>query len=418
MSTISPIRATLAILAIAAAFFVQPAAAAQFSVSRGINMDQWVTWPETGSWNTEAVLGNFPEWKKHVTQADLAGLRAAGLDFVRMPVDPAVFLIDMDQRRETRLLGEVGEAVGRIRAAGLKVIVDLHTIPRDDGDPAAGIGRILADPALFSAYRRLLADMAAYLDRFEPDAVALQIVNEPTLACGRGDTQWPRRLADLHAAARAANTKITIVLHGACWGSAEGLAALDPSVLHDDNVIWSFHSYEPFILTHQSAGWATDEVRFLSGLPYPFSGLNRRDRMRLVEENRRSIDRHLSGARRREATAFLADNSEKLASGFRLRRQMRAPFRTAARWADRNNIPHDRILLGEFGMIRQEYGKEPATKPEWRAAWYRDMIALAEESGFAWAMWSWGGAFGVIDAFDGEKAEPAVMDMVRALPQR
>jgi len=418
MSTISAIRATLALLALAVLLVAQPAAAARFSVSRGLNMDQWITWPGPDSWDTADVLDNFPEWKKSVTAKDLAALKAAGLDFVRMPVDPAVFLVDPDPARREHLLAQVAGAVDRIRAAGLKVIVDLHTIPRDDAAPAAGIGRILDDPALFAAYRRLVAEIAGDLHRFEADTVALEIVNEPTLPCGRRDAQWPRQLADLHAAARAANTEITLVLQGACWGSAEGLAALDPKVMRDDNVIWSFHAYEPFILTHQSAEWATDEVRFLSGLPYPFSRLKRRERVRAVEENRNRIDSRLRGRQRRKATAFLVDSSERLASGFRLRREMRQPFRTVARWAGRNGIPHDRILLGEFGMIRQEYGKEPATRPEWRAAYYRDMIALAEEHGFAWAMWSWGGAFGVIDAYDGKKAESDVMDMIRALPRR
>lgn len=418
MSTISPIRATLAILVLATALLVHQAAAAQFSVSRGINMDQWVTWPGPERWNTGAVLGNFPEWKAHVGDADLAGLRAAGLDFVRLPVDPAVFLVDMDKPRETRLLSEVGEAVDRIRAAGLKVIVDLHTISRPKNGVAPGIGAILGDPEHFSAYRRLVNNMAAYLSRYDPRSVALELINEPVLGCGRADTQWQRQLVDLHAAARVANPKITLIAPGACWGSADGLAALDPSMLEDANMMWSFHSYEPFILTHQSAGWTDADVEHLSGLPYPFSALGRRDRARAVEENRRRIDTELRGRERREATAFLVDNSERLASGYRQRRQMLDPFRTAARWADRNRIPRDRILLGEFGMIRQEYGKEPATRPEWRAAWYRDMIALAEEHGFAWAMWSFGGAFGIVDAFDGERAEPAVMDMVRALPKR
>jgi len=418
MSTISPIRATLAVLALLAALAAAPAAAAQFSVSRGINMDQWVTWPEPGRWNTDEVLGNFPEWKRYVSDADLAKLREAGLDFVRMPVDPAVFLVGMDETRKARLLDQVGDAVERLRSAGLKVIVDLHTIPRDRNSAAPGINRILDEPELFAAYRRLVGDMARHLDRFDAQAVALELVNEPTLPCTRRDTQWPRQLVDLHAAARAANMEITLVLHGACWGSADGLAALDPKVMRDDNVIWSFHAYEPFMLTHQSAGWAGGNVEHLSGLPYPFSGLKRRDRVRAVEENRDRIDRRLGGSQRREATAFLIDNSERLASGFRLRREMQNPFRTVARWANRNGIPHDRILLGEFGMIRQEYGKQPATRPQWRAAYYRDMIDLAEERGFAWAMWSWGGAFGIVDAFDGKKAEPAVMDMVRALPKR
>jgi hypothetical protein len=43
------------------------------------------------------------------------------------------------------------------------------------------------------------------------------------------------------------------------------------------------------------------------------------------------------------------------------------------------------------------------------------MIARAEAHGFSWSLWGYGGAFGVVDAFEGRKAEPDVLDMVRKL---
>ena len=67
-------------------------------------------------------------------------------------------------------------------------------------------------------------------------------------------------------------------------------------------------------------------------------------------------------------------------------------------------------------MIRQEYGNDFVMPPEWRAAYYGDVIGHAEKHGFAWSMWSYGGAFGVIESFEGKPAEPDVMDVVRALP--
>jgi endoglucanase len=43
------------------------------------------------------------------------------------------------------------------------------------------------------------------------------------------------------------------------------------------------------------------------------------------------------------------------------------------------------------------------------------MIDHAEKHGFGWSMWSYGGAFGVVEAFEGKKAEPDVLEMVRGL---
>ena len=94
---------------------------------------------------------------------------------------------------------------------------------------------------------------------------------------------------------------------------------------------------------------------------------------------------------------------------------MDSPFAAVAAWAKRNGVRPENVLLGEFGMIRKEYGSSAVTPARYRAAYVRDMVARAESHGFSWSIWSYGGAFGIVDGFDGEKAEPDVMDVVRGL---
>ena len=45
-----------------------------------------------------------------------------------------------------------------------------------------------------------------------------------------------------------------------------------------------------------------------------------------------------------------------------------------------------------------------------RLAYVRDMIHLAEKRGFAWSIWGYGGAFGVVEEFGGRPAEPDILD--------
>jgi endoglucanase len=47
------------------------------------------------------------------------------------------------------------------------------------------------------------------------------------------------------------------------------------------------------------------------------------------------------------------------------------PFTTVGQWAQSNGIPPNDILLGEFGMIRQEYGNDFVMPAASRAAYVR-----------------------------------------------
>ena len=80
--------AALALLTAAAL----PANSAAFSMKRGINLDIWTTWPPEDRWNEPDAILPFPEWRKSLDETGLAALKAAGFDFVRMPVDPSPFL--------------------------------------------------------------------------------------------------------------------------------------------------------------------------------------------------------------------------------------------------------------------------------------------------------------------------------------
>ncbi|TGV82236.1 glycosyl hydrolase, partial [Mesorhizobium sp. M2D.F.Ca.ET.145.01.1.1] len=60
---------------------------------------------------------------------------------------------------------------------------------------------------------------------------------------------------------------------GACYSAASSLGKIDPRTIPDDNIIWTFHSYDPFLLTHQGATWAGDFIPYVTGLPYPLTAV-------------------------------------------------------------------------------------------------------------------------------------------------
>ncbi|OHV67750.1 glycosyl hydrolase [Mesorhizobium sp. LCM 4577] len=392
-----------------------PAGAATFSMKRGLNLDQWVTWPAEDKWGERQAILPYPEWRKFLKADDLEALKDAGFDFLRMPVDPAPFLSDRTAALRGDLFASVLDSARMINRAGLKVVVDLHLIPAG-GNRKIGMSEVMDNPATFDAYVDVVRAMAKTLAREDPRLVALELMNEPIVDCDEDATSlWPDRQKQLFAAARASATRLTLVLTGGCYSNAASLAKVDPKAIADDNIIWAFHSYDPFLLTHQGATWAGDFIQYVTGLPYPLTAVPKAQLDMTLDTIRDRIRAEAPWARQSGMLAYLDEQVAAMDSPEKLAAVMDAPFRTVDAWAKANGVKPQDITLGEFGMIRKEYGNGFVMPAAYRAAYVRDMIARAEAHGFSWSVWSYGGAFGIVDAFDGEKAEPEVMDMIRSL---
>jgi endoglucanase len=405
----------LIFLLMAVLFTISPAGAATFQAKRGISLDIWQTWPDESKWGDEKVMLPFPEWRRTVGEKELAFLKAAGFDFVRMPVDPSPFLSEKSAALHDKLFEEVAASVDLITKSGLKVIVDLHALPAG-GNRTIGTKEILQDAALFKAHAALVKRVAAMLMDHIPESVALELFNEPTIDCDEdGTNDWPAKLKVLHDAARSATSRLTLILSGACWGGSEGLAKLNPKDFADDNLIWSFHSYDPFILTHQGATWTGDFMQYVYGLPFPLNDAPKAELGKALDAVRARIKSDAPLSRRSGHLAYFDEEIAKIDTKDGLAKEMEKPFSIVSDWAKANRIDSSNIILGEFGMIRQEYGNPVIVPGKYRAAYVKAMAARAEKAGFMWSMWSYGGAFGIVDGFDGEKAEGDVLEMVRGM---
>lgn len=403
-----PILLILALVASVGTSHADPA----ISLGRGINLDNWDVWPPEEKWGDPTVILPFPEWRKHLMRKGMRKLSETGFDFVRMPIDPRPFLSPQSQDLHDELKASVKAAIDTALDGGLNVVLDLHTLP--DAAGSAGIERILGRPQVFSMYRDLVASMAGLAATYPPSRVALELVNEPVIDC-EGTSDWPPLQKELHKAARASAPQTTLVMTGACWGGADQLVRMDPALVGDDNTLWSFHFYQPFVMTHQGATWAGNFAPYVTGLPWPWHEVPEAERNRIASDIRKRIDRdaplHLRDGHKATLDALLAE----IDTAAEYETEMSRSFDDVAQWAAANGIDPSRILVGEFGMIRQEYGSDYIHDAGWRAAYYGDVIARVEEKGFAWAMWSYGGAFGIVDTYGQEKAEPDVLDVVRAL---
>lgn len=151
-------------------------------------------------------------------------------------------------------------------------------------------------------------------------------------------------------------------------------------------------------MTHQGATGAGDFIRYVTGLPYPLTAVPRARLDVTLETIRERIRAEASWTCRGGMLAYLDEQVASMDTPGKLAGQLDAPFKTVEDWAKANGTKPQDITLGEFGMIRQEYGNAYVMPAEHRAAYVRDMIARAGAHGFSWSVWGYGDAFGIVDA--------------------
>jgi endoglucanase len=95
--------------------------------------------------------------------------------------------------------------------------------------------------------------------------VFFEILNEPSM----DDLyRWEGIQDRAVAMIRRVAPRHTIIATAAAWGHQDGLLAMEP--VRDENVIYTFHDYDPMWFTHQGATWSTDGVGVSARGSVPF----------------------------------------------------------------------------------------------------------------------------------------------------
>jgi len=315
---------------------------------------------------------HFQSW---ITSADIALIKSAGFDHVRLSVNPEPIMQTTERADHgAEYLGYLDSAVKMILDAGLSVELDIHP----DSDFKARLAREDDAVERFADFWRMLAQHYASWDS---DRVFFEILNEPEM---HDAYRWYGVEAKLAAAIRQAAPAHTILAPGARWDDDDDMIFLEP--LRDPNVIYVFHFYEPHIFTHQGATWGEYYWRWLGHLHYPSQPENAAEVAARVPE---ALDRLY-------VIRYGQDHWD--AS------RIEAEINQAADWAAHNHV---RLVCNEFGVYRD------FSEPQDRAAWIKDVRVSLERHHIGWAMWDYSGGFGVATKKDGK----AVLDeiTVRAL---
>jgi endoglucanase len=340
----------------------------------GINLSEWFAQVYDPRGYTKE---HFEAWN---TAQDIALIKALGFDHVRLSVNPQPMF-------RARQADNIPVEYLNFLDAAIKMILDAHLAVQIDIHPDSEFKQKLStDNEFVDQFADLWRALARHFSNLDPNMVFFEVLNEPEI---RDTYRWSGVQARIAAAIREGAPQHTIIATGARWSDDDDLLAIEP--LHDPNIIYTFHFYEPHVFTHQGATWGENYWHFVKALPYPST----------PENVQASIAAVPDAAKRLLAARYGMDRWNAA--------RMDQEFDQVAAWATRWNVP---VICNEFGVFRKE------ARPQDRAAWISDVRTSLEKHGFGWTMWDYSGGFGVVAKPSGQAIvdESTVKALGRTVP--
>ncbi|MBK9358315.1 MAG: cellulase family glycosylhydrolase [Bacteroidales bacterium] len=325
--------------------------AAQTPFSRGVNLTNWFQGEDAGS----------IQFRKFTSQ-DFTQIKQLGCDVIRLPVD----LHNMtsgapDYTVDPVLFCLLDSVVTWAETLQIYLLIDNHSF--DPSVPTSpDVGQILT---------RVWPQVAGrYQNRLE--YLCYEILNEPH---GISDQLWGSIQQQTIDAIRAVDTRHTIIVGPSGYNGYEDLAQMP--VYADTNLIYTFHFYDPFLFTHQGAGWSTPSMEPLAGVPFPYNA-----------DSMPPCPPELTGTWIEDALGYY--NTQGNAD------YIRSLIDIAVEFRDEHNL---NIFCGEFGVYI------PNSDNEDRVSWYGVVSDYLEEKSIPWTIWDYKGGFGLF-----EKDSPELFD--------
>lgn len=207
-------------------------------MDKGMNLSNWLE----AFWSIP--YNAYPEVNKF-TRAKVQVLKNLGFNSLRLPVifeqianpNPPYTI---DPNHITLKL--IDSTIVWANDMGFNLIIDNH-----HGLPLNNTNYQSQIPRLQSIWTQIL-NRYSYVD---PDRVFFEIYNEPENTITNANLRTV--MTALVDTIRNINPDITLIMGGNHWNSMQGLIEFIP--LEDQDIIYTFHSYEPYSFTHQQLSW-------------------------------------------------------------------------------------------------------------------------------------------------------------------
>ncbi|WP_162276886.1 glycoside hydrolase family 5 protein [Mucilaginibacter pedocola] len=217
-----------------------------FKRAKSLNNGVSVSWLEQW-WNKDALSVS------HIKTSDYELLRTLKITTIRLPV--AFEHFESTKIPVEKVFTHIDEVLKQCRLYGIKLIIDYHYGKINDNNYLTETPKVINSWLLLT--KRYI--------RESPNVLFFEIYNEPP---HMDPKVWKDAAYNIVTAIRKFDKKRTLLVGASNYNSIYELSRMER--LADENIIYTFHFYEPFLFTHQGADWVGDQVA-TTGIPFPYN---------------------------------------------------------------------------------------------------------------------------------------------------
>lgn len=310
------------------------------------------------------TVGDMEHFKTYITEADVKYIKSLKLDHIRVGFDQVVLESEPYVYRE-EIFTLIDNFIGWCKKYNLNVVLNLHKAVGNYCDIKED-KELLDDEEL---QNRFIALWKQFEKRYSTDnEVVFELLNEVRDV---DPEKWNNLAEKAVVELRKLNKTRKLIIGSTAWNDPDTLKYL--KVYDDENVIYTFHNYEPFEFTHQRGVLQERTLYYNRVMEYPSNDIERyRDYKAFVENNTDAykgldkMDITFIRQRLQPAVDFIKANPDKI------------------------------LWCGEFGTIRH-------ADITWRENYMRDMITVLKENDIPYCVWNYlstpndGNRFSLVD---------------------
>ncbi len=218
-----------------------------FQRAKNLNNGISISWLEQ-TWNESSLAQNAPK------KSDFLLLKKLGFKSIRLPVAFTSF----NPKTNAQLFTYIDKVIEQCETYGFRLVIDYHYGRLSDNN------YLTETPLIIDLWLKLTKryKSASYNNLY------FEIYNEPPHI---NPKVWKDAAYNIVTAIRKIDKQRTLIVGASNYNSIYELSRFER--LADENIIYTFHFYEPFFFTHQGASWVGDQAA-TTGVSFPYNAEN------------------------------------------------------------------------------------------------------------------------------------------------